>query len=111
MLSLFDNFMLRNFLIFSWLFFVISCASLSRSSVINHNPKDEVISIMSLEINYDDKLETRRDGIFGFCRIFFHDYELDLLKSRYEKNYSQGKNYSFHVMKSEPGRMMADSLS
>lgn len=66
---------------------------------------------MSLEINYDETLETRRDGIFGFCRIFFHDYELDLLKSRYEKNYSQGKNYSFHVIKSEPGKMMADNLS
>jgi len=97
--------MSRNLLVFSSLFFLISCASLSRSSVINHNQKDEVISIVSVEIIYDGEPEPSSGGIGGFCRLLFHDhYEVNLLKFRHEKN------SAFYVIKSEPGKMLVDSL-
>lgn len=60
---------------------------------------------MSLEIIYDGESEKRSSGIGGFCRIFFHDYDVDLLKFRHEEN------SSFYIIKGETGKMMADHLS
>ncbi len=97
--------MRRNFLILSSLLSLCSCIFLSRSSIINHNPEEEVISVFSLEIIYDGKVEKKHSGLSGFCQLRFHDDEIEPIKFRREGD------SKFYILKSQSGKTMADSLN
>lgn len=97
--------MLRNFFIFTALFFLTSCIFLSRSDLVNFNNKDETISVISVKIIYEGKPENRDHGIMGFCQLRFHDDNIEPIKFRHEEG------TSYYVLKSESGKIMADQLS
>jgi hypothetical protein len=98
--------MSQKILVFISLFFLSSCLSLSRSSIIKHNREEEAISIISVKIIFDGKLEAKDRGINGFCRLSFHDDNVDPVKFRRE----EGRDSTIYLIKSDPGKIMADSL-
>lgn len=94
-----------NFLIISSLLSLCSCIFLSRSSIVNHDREEEVISVFSLEIIYDGKIEKKHSGLSGFCQFRFHDEEIEPIKFRREDD------SKFYLLKSHSGKTMADSLN
>lgn len=95
--------MLRILLILAPLFLLNSCILLSRSDIINHD-ESETISLVSLEIIYDGKHETRNHSPSGFCQVRFHDDEFNAVKFRNEEH------SPFYFLKTEPGRIILEEM-
>lgn len=91
--------MSRNLIIFILSFFLCSC-SLTRSSIVNSDPTNDAIAILSIKFVYNGQSEP----IDGKCYIRFRDEDAEPLKVRHEKN------SSIYIIKSERGRIIAESV-